>query len=105
MNSAQEPTRQKLTDQITFVVCVKRHAMRFFAQNAADGDRTGNLPPGQSFCAPILISEVRHLGAQSGSQELTTLGTVVDTNVCHPFAFDFYLQAHQGLQGTARPTH
>lgn len=67
----------KYRPKITFVVCVKRHAMRFFAQNAADGDRTGNLPP----------------------------GTVVDTNVCHPFAFDFYLQAHQGLQGTARPTH
>ena len=53
--------------------------MRFFAnpndQNSID--RTGNLKA----------------------------GTVVDSGVTHPRAFDFYLQAHAGLQGTARPTH
>jgi eukaryotic translation initiation factor 2C len=51
--------------------------MRFFAAADQDKDRTGNLPA----------------------------GTVVDTGVTHPFAFDFYLQAHAGLQGTAKPTH
>jgi eukaryotic translation initiation factor 2C len=63
--------------KVTFVVCAKRHNMRFFAINQQDQDRTGNLPA----------------------------GTVVDSAVTHPFAFDFYLQAHAGLQGTARPTH
>jgi eukaryotic translation initiation factor 2C len=58
-------------------VCAKRHNMRFFAINPSDADRTGNLQP----------------------------GTVVDKGVTHPFAFDFFLQAHAGLQGTARPTH
>lgn len=66
--------------------------MRFFAADPKDGDRTGNLPP----------------------------GTVVEKGVTHPYAFDFYrrsiatltgiladglVQAHAGLQGTAKPTH
>ncbi|WVQ98061.1 hypothetical protein IAU59_005183 [Kwoniella sp. CBS 9459] len=63
--------------KITFVICAKRHAMRFFAQNDGDRDRTGNLPP----------------------------GTIVDSQVTSPMVHDFYLQAHAGLQGTARPTH
>lgn len=35
----------------------------------------------------------------------TTTGTVVDRDVCHPWAFDFYLTAHAAIQGTTRPTH
>ncbi|KAK8847413.1 hypothetical protein IAR55_005271 [Kwoniella newhampshirensis] len=67
----------KYRPKITFVICAKRHNMRFFATSEQDKDRTGNLPP----------------------------GTCVDSHVTHPYAFDFYLQAHAGLQGTARPTH
>ena len=25
-------------------------------------------------------------------------GTVVDTHICHPYEFDFFLNAHAGLQ-------
>ncbi|BEI84075.1 hypothetical protein CcaverHIS002_0406790 [Cutaneotrichosporon cavernicola] len=67
----------KYRPKITFVVCAKRHNMRFFSMSQKDQDRTGNLKA----------------------------GFVVDQRVTHPFAFDFYLQAHAGLQGTARPTH
>jgi len=62
---------------ITFVVVQKRHHTRFFPIDRRDADRTGN-------CFP---------------------GTVVETDITHPFEFDFYLQSHPGLQGTSRPTH
>lgn len=29
-------------------------------------------------------------------------GTVVDSGVTHPYLFEFYLQAHAGLKGTAK---
>ncbi|WVQ69266.1 uncharacterized protein L199_007483 [Kwoniella botswanensis] len=67
----------KYNPKITLIICAKRHHMRFFADVRRDTDKTGNL----------------------------LAGTVVDTDVTHPFAFDFYLQSHAGLQGTARPTH
>ncbi|KAJ4724979.1 Argonaute family protein [Melia azedarach] len=66
--------------RVTFVVVQKRHHTRFFAadHNRRDlTDRSGNILP----------------------------GTVVDTQICHPTEFDFYLNSHAGIQGTSRPTH
>ncbi|WVQ85375.1 hypothetical protein IAT38_007540 [Cryptococcus sp. DSM 104549] len=62
--------------RILMCICVKRHNTRFFGRDA-DCDRSGNLPS----------------------------GLVVDRSVTHPYAFDFFLQAHAGRVGTARPTH
>lgn len=62
---------------LTFIVVQKRHHARFFPMEPRDADRTGNCMP----------------------------GTVVDTDIIHPFEFDFFLQSHAGLQGTSRPTH
>ncbi|KAM0874641.1 hypothetical protein ACQ4PT_037326 [Festuca glaucescens] len=65
---------------VTFVVVQKRHHTRLFPENhgARDlTDRSGNILP----------------------------GTIVDTKICHPSEFDFYLCSHAGIQGTSRPTH
>ncbi|XP_014494464.1 protein argonaute MEL1 [Vigna radiata var. radiata] len=67
---------------VTFVVVQKRHHTRLFpadhgARARDSTDRSGNIMP----------------------------GTVVDTTICHPREFDFYLNSHAGIQGTSRPTH
>ncbi|KAL2461865.1 Protein argonaute 1 [Abeliophyllum distichum] len=66
--------------EVTFVVVQKRHHTRLFANNHNDKhavDRSGNILP----------------------------GTVVDSKICHPTEFDFYLCSHAGIQGTSRPAH
>lgn len=62
---------------LTVVIVQKRHHTRFTVCNPGDADRSGNIPA----------------------------GTVVDTSICHPTLFDFFLCSHAGLQGTSRPTH
>ncbi|KAJ2919770.1 hypothetical protein MD484_g671, partial [Candolleomyces efflorescens] len=71
-----KPTKQ-YNPQVTIVVCGKRHHTRFYPTETGDGDGNGNPKP----------------------------GTVVDRGVTAIYHFDFFLQAHGGLQGTTRPTH
>ncbi|XP_050281534.1 protein argonaute 5-like [Quercus robur] len=61
---------------VTFIVVQKRHNTRLFPTDNQT-DRSGNIQP----------------------------GTVVDTKICHPTQFDFYLNSHAGRQGTSRPMH
>lgn len=63
--------------KISFILVQKRHHTRFFTATPQDADRSGNIPA----------------------------GTVVDTGVCHPNQFDFFLCSHGGIQGTSRPAH
>ncbi|XP_021275957.1 protein argonaute PNH1-like isoform X2 [Herrania umbratica] len=65
---------------VTFIVVQKRHHTRLFASNHSDRsstEKSGNILP----------------------------GTVVDSKICHPTEFDFYLCSHAGIQGTSRPAH
>ncbi|KAI9329730.1 Piwi domain-containing protein [Obelidium mucronatum] len=63
--------------KLTFLVVNKRHSHRFFCQDQREGDRKGNV----------------------------MAGTVIDSGITHPFEFDFFLNSHQGLQGTSRAAH
>ncbi|KAJ7170272.1 argonaute-like protein, partial [Mycena crocata] len=67
----------EIAPAITLIVVGKRHHVRLFPARNTSGDRSGNCPA----------------------------GTIVDTAVCHPTEFDFYLQSHAGLLGTSRPAH
>ncbi|KAE8440738.1 hypothetical protein EG329_006633 [Mollisiaceae sp. DMI_Dod_QoI] len=65
--------------QWTVAVCTKRHHIRFFPREGDNqaADRNNNPLP----------------------------GTLVEQDVTHPFEYDFYLNAHSAIQGTARPVH
>ncbi|GAB4824791.1 argonaute 5 [Ancistrocladus abbreviatus] len=56
--------------RVTFVVVQKRHHTRLSATDHNMTDPSGNILP----------------------------GTVVDTQICHPTEFDFYLCSHAGIQ-------
>jgi hypothetical protein len=63
--------------KITIVVVGKRHHTRFYPRSHAGADGKGNPRP----------------------------GTVVDRSITSQFLWEFYLQAHEAIQGTARPAH
>ncbi|KAL4072209.1 Piwi domain-containing protein [Scleroderma yunnanense] len=63
--------------KLTIVICGKRHHTRFYPTEESTAAGDGNPRP----------------------------GTVVDRGVTAVYHFDFFLQAHGGLQGTTRPTH
>lgn len=71
------PDTKKGLPRFTVVICGKRHKTRFYPTNLQDCDRSGNTKP----------------------------GTVVDRGVTEARNWDFFLQAHAALQGTARPCH
>lgn len=64
--------------KVSIIIVGKRHHTRFYPTRKEDADtRSWNPQP----------------------------GTVVDRGVTDHFLWDFFLQAHAGLQGTARPAH
>ncbi|KAI3322094.1 Piwi-domain-containing protein [Xylariaceae sp. AK1471] len=63
--------------RMTVIVVGKRHHTRFYVTKEADADRSGNPKP----------------------------GTVIDRGVTEARSWDFFLQAHAAIKGTARPAH
>jgi eukaryotic translation initiation factor 2C len=69
--------RGKELPRLTLVVVGKRHHTRFYASREGDADQSSNPRP----------------------------GTVVDRSVTEVRNWDFFLQSHAAIQGTARPAH
>ncbi|KAF8133991.1 Piwi domain-containing protein [Boletus edulis] len=76
VNPKGGPQGKPYRPQLTIVICGKRHHVRNWPADAT-ADKNGNTRP----------------------------GTVVDQGITAVFDFDFYLQAHAGLQGHVKPTH
>ncbi|KAF2491439.1 putative RNA interference and gene silencing protein [Lophium mytilinum] len=70
------PDQKKGLPNITIIVVGKRHHTRFFPTKLGDSDKLNPKP-----------------------------GTVVDRGVTMARNWDFFLQPHSALQGTARPAH
>lgn len=71
------PMTKKGLPHISVVIVGKRHHTRFYPRDDKDMDRGGNCKP----------------------------GTVVDRGVTEEGFWDFFLQSHAAIQGTARPAH
>lgn len=68
---------EKWQPKFTVTICSKRHHHRFFPGKPSDGDKNGN-------CLP---------------------GTIIERAITDPQEYDFYLNSHKAIQGTARATH
>uniref|UniRef100_A0A803M6A6 Uncharacterized protein n=1 Tax=Chenopodium quinoa TaxID=63459 RepID=A0A803M6A6_CHEQI len=53
----------------------------------------------------VVVQKRHHTRLFPVDNRMTDRSTVVDTNICHPSEFDFYLCSHAGIQGTSRPSH
>ncbi|KAG1779924.1 Piwi domain-containing protein [Suillus placidus] len=71
------PQRKPYRPLLTIIICGKRHHVKLWPTDSQFADRNGNTRP----------------------------GTVVDRGITAVFDFDFYLQAHAGLQGHVKGTH
>ncbi|KAH6844732.1 ribonuclease H-like domain-containing protein, partial [Chaetomium sp. MPI-CAGE-AT-0009] len=63
--------------KISIIIVGKRHHTRFYPTKETEATPNGNPRP----------------------------GTVVDRSITSQFLWEFYLQAHEAIQGTARPAH
>jgi len=63
--------------KVTIIICGKRHHTRFYATSQGEAHSSGNPEN----------------------------GTVVDRGVTQAWLWDFFLQAHAAIKGTARPCH
>jgi len=77
LRGAIQAVGRGINPKITYVICGKRHRIRFMPLSPADADRSSNV----------------------------RAGTVVDNDITHPYYNDYYIVSHGGLLGTSKPTH
>ena len=73
--------------KITFIIVKKRHNTRFFVPDP-ERRMMQNVQPGLSHYEFIMTSILPR-----------SIGTVVDTDIVHPYGFDFYLNSHAAILG------
>ncbi|KMT01790.1 hypothetical protein BVRB_9g210720 [Beta vulgaris subsp. vulgaris] len=78
IRKACKSLKENYSPSVTFIVVQKRHHTRLFSVEDNGGEKK---------CGNVLA------------------GTVVDTKICHPSQYDFYLCSHAAVHGTSKPTH
>lgn len=81
----EDSEREPVHSKITLVACGKRHHTRFF-------------PPANK------LGQNNEWWADKNNNFLPGL-VVDDPSIRNPYTFDFYVQSHKALAGTARPCH
>ena len=96
---------------ITFIICQKRHRVRFFPLTSSSSSRDQQFERGRS------NNTSRSSGGGRGREETATIGggsdrtgnclpgTLLDSVITHPGYNNFYLLSHPAIQGTSRPIH
>jgi eukaryotic translation initiation factor 2C len=64
-----------------------------------------NITPKFTVVVATKRHHIRIFPAQGDRNQNPFPGTLVETEVTHPFQWDFYLCSHAAIQGTARPVH
>ncbi|KAF2710115.1 Piwi-domain-containing protein [Pleomassaria siparia CBS 279.74] len=77
IRKAYEAVVKRPLEKLTAICAVKRHHTRLYPSHQSNATKNGNCKP----------------------------GTLVDSGITSPYFSDFYLQSHNGLQGTVKPTH
>ena len=90
--------RNQYPPRFTLIVVAKRHHTRFFAP---DIDKKTGLPNINK------KTNLPNIDKKTGlpNKVNPVNGTVVDTGVTDDQTWDFFLQSHTAVQGTARPAH
>ncbi|MFS7935002.1 putative Piwi domain, ribonuclease H-like superfamily [Helianthus anomalus] len=84
----------KYYPSVTYIVMQKRHHTRFFPCYSGEWSQEWQ------YFSRFVISDFIKL-----YYFCFLLRTVVDTHLCHPHEFDFYLCGHAGTKGTSHPMH
>ncbi|PPJ52032.1 hypothetical protein CBER1_09824 [Cercospora berteroae] len=82
--ASTHPKFSSFNPKITLVVCGKRHHTRFYPPAEIDQSVKWALDDNNNFRPGLVVD---------------------DPSIRNPFHFDFYLQSHAALEGTARPCH
>lgn len=96
------PTREPC---ITFIVVGKRHHTRFYPTDESQTHRGGmnnGLTAGSAIISQDKFGNKRYSETKNGNLHP---GYVIDQVVTDPICYDFFLQSHAAIQGTARPAH
>ncbi|KAK1913875.1 hypothetical protein P3342_007121 [Pyrenophora teres f. teres] len=89
------------------LIGIRNAYLKLHTEYTQAGSLPLSTPPTLAITAIIVTKRhhTRFFPKSTSSKQNCPPGTVVDSGVTSPYHFDFYLQSHHTLAGTARPTY